>query len=69
MAAYWAASETSHSVNAACAPAAVSSPVTCSPVSAFTSATTTAAPSLPNRRAAAAPWPLPAPVMTASRPG
>ena len=68
MACTWVASDTSHNANAACAPAPVSSAVTCFPVSSLTSATTTAAPSLANRRAAAAPWPLPAPVMTATRP-
>ena len=64
----WAASETSQAANAARAPAPVSSSVTWRPVSSLTSATTTAAPSLVNSRAAAAPWPLPAPVMTATLP-
>src|SRR5206468_324195 len=52
----------------ACPPAAVIPPATARPPSSTASATTTAAPSSAKSRAAIAPMPLPAPVMTATFP-
>ena len=49
----------------ACAPLAISSAAIAAPVSGFTSATTTRAPSAAKQRAVAAPMPWPAPVTIA----